>query len=79
LPIFIPDNTYRKALENWKDFVDLLCPKIVECDWTIPQLPAKDLVYRLQFSQLFNYLKSSLLTLSKKEGWFLMVVSFFFE
>ncbi|POW08752.1 hypothetical protein PSTT_07275 [Puccinia striiformis] len=45
--LIINDKTYRKALENWNAFVDVLCPKIVECDWTIPQLPAKDLVYRL--------------------------------
>ncbi|POW18817.1 hypothetical protein PSHT_05398 [Puccinia striiformis] len=40
--LIINDKTYRKALENWNAFVDVLCPKIVECDWTIPQLPAKD-------------------------------------
>ncbi|KAA1094926.1 hypothetical protein PGT21_032902 [Puccinia graminis f. sp. tritici] len=52
--LIVNDNTYRKALENWKDFVDLLCPKIVECDWTIPQLPAKDLVYRLHRDVRFS-------------------------
>ncbi|WAQ82547.1 hypothetical protein PtA15_2A864 [Puccinia triticina] len=52
--LVLNDKTYRKALENWNQFVDLLCPKIIECDWTIPKLPAKDLVYRLHRDVRFS-------------------------
>ncbi|MBW0479680.1 hypothetical protein O181_019395 [Austropuccinia psidii MF-1] len=48
------DKTYRKALQNWKDFVDYLVPKLMECDWTLPKLPSKDLVHRLHRDVRFS-------------------------
>ncbi|KAH9810531.1 hypothetical protein DFH28DRAFT_1085501 [Melampsora americana] len=43
----INDQIYRLALKNWNEFVTFLAPKLIECDWTLPVLPSKDLVHRI--------------------------------
>lgn len=52
--LILNDKTYKKALQNWKEFVDCLVPKLIECDWTIPKLPSKDLIHRLHRDVRFS-------------------------
>ncbi|KAK2005045.1 hypothetical protein LX36DRAFT_649319 [Colletotrichum falcatum] len=41
------DGEYRRALKDWNTFVETITPKVTEVDFTIPELPAKDLVFRI--------------------------------
>ncbi|OHF00211.1 hypothetical protein CORC01_04400 [Colletotrichum orchidophilum] len=41
------DGEYRRSLKDWNSFVETITPKITEVDFTIPELPAKDLVFRI--------------------------------
>lgn len=41
------DAPYRHALLNWNTFINALVPLASEADWTLPQLPSKDLVHRI--------------------------------
>ena len=41
------DADYRASLRDWNSFVDALTPLIVEKDETIPELPNKDLTFRI--------------------------------
>ncbi|TDZ51663.1 hypothetical protein CTRI78_v007485 [Colletotrichum trifolii] len=41
------DKEYRRALKDWNTFVETITEKIAEVDFTIPELPAKDLVFRI--------------------------------
>ncbi|KAK1989015.1 hypothetical protein LZ30DRAFT_744633 [Colletotrichum cereale] len=41
------DGEYRRALKDWNSFVETITPKAIEVDFTIPELPAKDLVFRI--------------------------------
>ncbi|CCF39820.1 hypothetical protein CH063_10548 [Colletotrichum higginsianum] len=41
------DAEYRRALKDWNSFVETISPKITEIDFTVPELPAKDLVFRI--------------------------------
>ncbi|GKT65996.1 glycoside hydrolase family 92 protein [Colletotrichum tofieldiae] len=41
------DGEYRRALKDWNSFVETITPKVTEVDFTIPELPAKDLVFRI--------------------------------
>ncbi|OLN85081.1 hypothetical protein CCHL11_06319 [Colletotrichum chlorophyti] len=41
------DGEYRRALKDWQSFVETLSGKITEVDFTIPELPTKDLIFRI--------------------------------
>ncbi|KAL4917771.1 hypothetical protein BDW62DRAFT_201555 [Aspergillus aurantiobrunneus] len=41
------DADYRASKKDWDSFVETLTEKIIEKDGTIPELPAKDLVFRI--------------------------------
>ncbi|KAL1970338.1 hypothetical protein VTN77DRAFT_5498 [Rasamsonia byssochlamydoides] len=41
------DADYRNSKKDWDSFVESLTEKIIEKDETIPELPAKDLVFRI--------------------------------
>ncbi|KAK2782143.1 hypothetical protein FQN52_001077 [Onygenales sp. PD_12] len=41
------DADFRTSKKDWDTFVESLTPKIIEQDSTIPELPAKDLVFRI--------------------------------
>ncbi|KAH8695066.1 hypothetical protein BGW36DRAFT_299974 [Talaromyces proteolyticus] len=41
------DADYRASKKNWDTFVEAMTEKIVEKDETIPELPAKDVVFRI--------------------------------
>ena len=41
------DPDYRQAWKDWESFVEALTEKISEIDETIPELPPKDLVFRI--------------------------------
>ncbi|KAI2633065.1 hypothetical protein GGS26DRAFT_555158 [Hypomontagnella submonticulosa] len=41
------DKEYRRSLKDWESFVTTLTEKIVEADETIPELPIKDVVFRI--------------------------------
>ncbi|KAI1387828.1 uncharacterized protein F4822DRAFT_293360 [Hypoxylon trugodes] len=41
------DAEYRRALKDWESFVETITEKIVEVDDTIPELPIKDVIFRI--------------------------------
>ncbi|OTA95606.1 hypothetical protein M434DRAFT_196467 [Hypoxylon sp. CO27-5] len=41
------DGEYRRSLKDWESFVETLTPKIIDADDTIPELPIKDVVFRI--------------------------------
>ncbi|KAI1827015.1 hypothetical protein F4861DRAFT_464747 [Xylaria intraflava] len=41
------DPEYRRSLKDWSAFVEKLTDKIVEADETIPELPVKDVIFRI--------------------------------
>lgn len=42
------DADYRNSKKDWDSFVESLTQKIIEKDDTIPELPVKDLVSRVE-------------------------------
>jgi uncharacterized protein (DUF2461 family) len=43
----VHDPDYRTSWNDWSTFVESLTEKIIEKDETIPELPPKDLVFRI--------------------------------
>ena len=43
----VHDADYRQAKKDWDSFVESLTEKIIEKDDTVPELPAKDLTFRI--------------------------------
>lgn len=41
------DGEYRRALQDWNIFVETFTPRVSAADFTIPELPAKDLTFRI--------------------------------
>ncbi|KAI0097242.1 hypothetical protein GGR51DRAFT_541471 [Nemania sp. FL0031] len=41
------DPEYRRSLKDWESFVETLTQKIIEADETIPELPLKDVIFRI--------------------------------
>ncbi|KAI0514903.1 hypothetical protein F5B22DRAFT_207770 [Xylaria bambusicola] len=41
------DPEYRRSLKDWESFVETLTDKIIEADETIPELPIKDVIFRI--------------------------------
>ncbi|KAI0477294.1 hypothetical protein GGR56DRAFT_636649 [Xylariaceae sp. FL0804] len=41
------DPEFRRALKDWESFVETLTAKIIEVDETVPELPLKDVVFRI--------------------------------
>ncbi|KAI1141773.1 hypothetical protein F5Y05DRAFT_272995 [Hypoxylon sp. FL0543] len=41
------DGEYRRSLKDWESFVETLTEKIIEVDDTIPELPLKDVIFRI--------------------------------
>ncbi|KAI3324287.1 hypothetical protein HD806DRAFT_494621 [Xylariaceae sp. AK1471] len=41
------DPEYRRSLKDWESFVETLTEKIIEADETIPELPLKDIIFRI--------------------------------
>ncbi|KAI2628608.1 hypothetical protein GGR54DRAFT_353347 [Hypoxylon sp. NC1633] len=41
------DDEYRRSLKDWSSFVETLTEKIMEADDTIPELPTRDVVFRI--------------------------------
>ncbi|KAI1322738.1 hypothetical protein F5Y16DRAFT_28777 [Xylariaceae sp. FL0255] len=41
------DPEYRRSLKDWNSYVETLTEKIIEVDETIPELPIKDVVFRI--------------------------------
>lgn len=41
------DKDFRQSESDWKSFVDQITEKLVEVDETIPELPAKDIIFRI--------------------------------
>ncbi|RMJ23595.1 hypothetical protein PHISP_05524 [Aspergillus sp. HF37] len=50
----VHDAEYRAAKKDWETFVDSLSEKITEKDSTIPELPAKDLIFRIHRDARFS-------------------------
>ncbi|KAM5460344.1 hypothetical protein McanMca71_000192 [Microsporum canis] len=49
------DVDYRKSKKDWDTFVEALNEKLAEKDETIPELPAKDLVFRIYRDVRFSH------------------------
>jgi uncharacterized protein (DUF2461 family) len=43
----VHDPEYRRSLKDWESFVETLTDKIIEADETIPELPLKDVIFRI--------------------------------
>ncbi|KAL8286951.1 hypothetical protein RQP46_003957 [Phenoliferia psychrophenolica] len=43
----VNDAPFRHGLLNWNTFINALVPLASEADWTLPQLPSKDVVHRI--------------------------------
>ncbi|KAH6647311.1 hypothetical protein BKA67DRAFT_539188 [Truncatella angustata] len=41
------DPEFRRSLKDWESFVETLTDKIIESDETIPELPLKDVIFRI--------------------------------
>ncbi|KAH8884645.1 hypothetical protein GQ53DRAFT_751929 [Thozetella sp. PMI_491] len=41
------DAEYRRSLKDWNSYVETMSQKIIEKDETIPELPTKDIVFRI--------------------------------
>ncbi|KAH0491632.1 hypothetical protein TgHK011_003056 [Trichoderma gracile] len=41
------DGEYRRALKDWQSFVEATTQTLIEVDDTIPELPAKDVIFRI--------------------------------
>ncbi|CAI7605513.1 unnamed protein product [Penicillium crustosum] len=48
------DPDYRAAKKDFETFVDSLTPKIAEVDATVPELPVKDLIFRIHRDVRFS-------------------------
>jgi uncharacterized protein (DUF2461 family) len=43
----VHDPEYRRSLKDWESFVETLTEKVIEVDDTIPELPLKDIIFRI--------------------------------
>ncbi|KXJ89780.1 hypothetical protein Micbo1qcDRAFT_136870 [Microdochium bolleyi] len=41
------DQEYRRSLKDWESFVETITEKITEVDETVPELPLKDVIFRI--------------------------------
>lgn len=41
------DGEYRRALKDWQSFVEATTLTIIDIDETIPDLPVKDVIFRI--------------------------------
>ena len=41
------DKEFRRSLTDWNSYVETLTQKIIEVDDTIPELPVKDIIFRI--------------------------------
>ncbi|RDA88041.1 hypothetical protein CP532_5308 [Ophiocordyceps camponoti-leonardi (nom. inval.)] len=41
------DGEYRRALKDWQSFVEEASQRIIQIDETVPELPAKDVIFRI--------------------------------
>lgn len=43
----VRDPEYRRSFKDWESFVETLTERITEADETIPELPIKDVIFRI--------------------------------
>lgn len=43
----VRDPEFRRSLKDWETFVESLTEKIIEADETIPELPLRDVIFRI--------------------------------
>lgn len=41
------DKEYRRSLKDWESFVESFTQRIIKADETVPELPAKDVIFRI--------------------------------
>ncbi|RDA89819.1 hypothetical protein CP533_3020 [Ophiocordyceps camponoti-saundersi (nom. inval.)] len=41
------DGEYRRALKDWQSFVEEATQRVIQVDETVPELPAKDVIFRI--------------------------------
>jgi uncharacterized protein (DUF2461 family) len=41
------DAEYRRSLKDWQSFVESITMKIIDADSTVPELPSKDVIFRI--------------------------------
>ncbi|KAK8919590.1 hypothetical protein VCV18_008416 [Metarhizium anisopliae] len=52
------DDEYRRALKDWQSFVEAATLTIIEVDETIPELPVKDVIFRIYRDVRFSKVKT---------------------
>ncbi|KHN99163.1 uncharacterized protein MAM_02861 [Metarhizium album ARSEF 1941] len=52
------DGEYRRALKDWQSFVETATQTIIEVDETVPELPIKDVIFRIYRDIRFSKVKT---------------------
>ena len=52
------DGEYRRALKDWQSFVETATQTIIEVDETVPELPIKDVIFRIYRDIRFSKIKT---------------------
>jgi uncharacterized protein (TIGR02453 family) len=50
----VHDEEYRRALKDWESYVTTLTTRLVDVDPTIPELPIKDVIFRIYRDTRFS-------------------------
>ncbi|KAK2594058.1 hypothetical protein QQS21_008243 [Conoideocrella luteorostrata] len=52
------DEEYRRALKDWQSFVETATQTVIDVDETIPELPVKDVIFRIYRDVRFSKIKT---------------------
>ncbi|KZZ96676.1 hypothetical protein AAL_03905 [Moelleriella libera RCEF 2490] len=52
------DDEYRRALKDWQSFVEAATQTVIEADETVPELPIKDVIFRIYRDVRFSKIKT---------------------
>ncbi|KAG5975880.1 hypothetical protein E4U58_006872 [Claviceps cyperi] len=52
------DGEYRRALEDWQNFVEIATQTVIDVDETVPELPFKDVFFRIYRDIRFSKIKT---------------------
>ena len=52
------DGEFRRALKDWQSFVEAATETVIDVDGTVPELPVKDVVFRIYRDVRFSKVKT---------------------
>ncbi|GAB0137085.1 hypothetical protein EsDP_00005368 [Epichloe bromicola] len=52
------DEEYRRALKDWQSFVEAATQTVIDVDETVPELPVKDVIFRIYRDVRFSKIKT---------------------